>query len=64
MNADRSLLEQVRVSLRDALKQLERSGAPRGVADHVELALVRLDSFLGMVDKWEAGNGSQDQAGD
>jgi hypothetical protein len=64
MNADRHLLEQVRLSMRDILRKLERSGAPAGIADHVGLALARLESFLGMTDRWDAGNHDNNQSGD
>lgn len=58
MNADREMLEIIRAKLDECLRRLPEAGAPSGIADHVELALRRLDSFLEMVDKWDEGNSS------
>jgi hypothetical protein len=58
MNADREGLEQIRAQLEEALRNLPGTGAPAGIAEHVELALRRLNSFLEMIDGWDKGNSS------
>jgi len=58
MNADRETLEQIRAQLLDVFQKLPNTGAPAGIADHVEFALRRLDSFLEMIDGWDKGNRS------
>jgi hypothetical protein len=56
MNADREKLEAIRAKLEDCLELLPRTGAPSGIADHVSLAIHRLDAFLEMIDKWDQGH--------
>jgi len=58
MNADRETLEQIRAQLEQSLEALPTTGAPAGIAEHVELALRRLDAFLEMIDGWDKGNSS------
>jgi hypothetical protein len=58
MNANRDLLEEVRVALAEVVEKLERSGAPSGIAAHVELALTRLEAFVAIGAKWDEGNGT------
>jgi len=58
MNADREKLKEVRTRLEECLQKLPSAGAPAGIAEHVDIALRRLNSFLQMIDKWDEGNRS------
>lgn len=58
MNADRKLLEEIRVQLEECLQKLPGTGAPAGITEHLDSAVRRLNSFLEMIDNWDRGNGS------
>lgn len=58
MNADRKTLEEIRAQLEECLQKLPSTGAPSGIAEHIELSLRRLNAFLEMIDKWDQGNRS------
>jgi hypothetical protein len=56
VNADRDKLQEVRAKLEKCLELLPQTGAPAGIADHLEMGLRRLDAFLKMIDKWDDGS--------